>query len=440
MWQPWPVAVPDRKARVLEAVDDSAAELVGFLADLVRMPTVGGTDVENSAQQYLAGVFDSVGLEVDYWQLPLPELRAEPDFPGVEVDRDEAWGLVGRLTGRGAGRSLLLNGHVDVVPPGDLGAWTGRDPYSGRVEGGLLYGRGACDMKGGLTAALFAVRALARSGVPLGGDVLLASVQGEEDGGLGTYALIRRGWRADACVIPEPTSLDIVPATAGALTFRLRVPGRATHAARRTSGVSAIEKFWPIWRALSALEQRRNARVDPLAARWDIAYPISVGVVRGGEWASTVPDALVAEGRLGVALDEPVAAARADLEEAVAQACDADAWLRDHPVRVEWWGGALAPGRLPPESDLVQRMSAAHAQVSERPAQTWAAPYGSDLRLLTNLAGVPTLHYGPGDVAQAHAPDESVSLDQVVVCTRALALLALDICGVQGEQAGGVRS
>ena len=417
-------------ARVLDAVDDSAPELVTFLADLVRMPSVGGTDVENDAQQHLAGVFDRIGLQVDHWLLPLPELIAEPEFPGAEVDRDEAWGLVGRLPGRGRGRSLMLNGHIDVVPPGDPKTWTGRDPYSARLDGGRMYGRGACDMKAGLTAALFAVQALARCGVPLEGDVLLASVQGEEDGGLGTYALIRRGWRADACVIPEPTGLDIVPATAGALTFRLHVPGRATHAARRTSGVSAIEKFWPIWRALSALERDRNARVDPLVARWDVAYPISVGVLRGGEWASTVPEVLVAEGRLGVALDEPVAAARADLERAVAQACDADPWLRDNPVHVEWWGGAFAPGRLPGHSDLVQRVTSAHAQVSARSPQTWAAPYGSDLRLLTNLAGVPTLHYGPGDGALAHGPDESVSLDEVLACTRVLALLALDICRV----------
>jgi len=433
------VIAADWKARVLDAVDDSAAELVTFLAELVRMPSVGGTVVENGAQQHLAGVFDRMGLDVDHWQLPLQDLLAEPDFPGVEVDRDEAWGLVGRLAGRGRGRSLMLNGHVDVVPPGDLAAWTDADPYAGRIDGDLLYGRGACDMKAGLTAALFAVRALARSGVPLGGDVLLASVLGEEDGGLGTYALIRRGWRADACVIPEPTGLDIVPATAGALTFRLHVPGQAAHAARRTSGVSAVENFWPIWRALSAVERRRNASVDPLVARWDIAYPISVGVVRGGEWASTVPDALVAEGRLGVALDEPVAAARAELEDAVAQACDADPWLRDHPVHVEWWGGAFAPARLPGHSDLVRRMSRAHAQVYARPPQTWAAPYGSDLRLLTNLGGVPTVHYGPGDLVQAHAPDESVSVEQVLICARALTLLALDVCGVQGEQAGSVR-
>jgi len=421
---------PDWKARVLDAVDESAPEQVAFLADLVRRPSVGGTDVENAVQAQLAATFEALGLDVDHWQLPLAELESEPDFPGAEVVRDEAWGLVGRLPGRGAGRSLMLNGHIDVVPPGEPTTWADGQPYSARIDDGTLYGRGACDMKAGLVAALFAVRALVRSQVPLGGDVLLASVQGEEDGGLGTYALIRRGWQADACVIPEPTDLDLVPANAGALTFRLRVPGHATHAARRTSGVSAIEKFWPIWHALAQLEQRRNAHVDPLVARWDIAYPLSIGTVRGGDWASTVPDGLVAEGRLGVALGEPVEAARAELERAVAKAGDADPWLRDNPVRVEWWGGVFASGRLPEGSDLLPRMSAAHAQVSDRSQRMWAAPYGSDLRLLTNLAGVPTLHYGPGDVALAHGPNESVPLDDLLVCTRALALLALDLCGV----------
>ena len=116
------------------------------------------------------------GLEVDHWALPLDELLAHPDFPGVEVPAREAWGVVGRLPGRGDGPSLLLEGHIDVVPPGDLDAWSRPDPFSGRVDGGLLHGRGACDMKAGLVAARWAVRALRRSGVPLRGDVLLATV------------------------------------------------------------------------------------------------------------------------------------------------------------------------------------------------------------------------------------------------------------------------
>lgn len=424
------------RARVLDEVDATRGDMLDLLVELVRDPSVSGSEEENTAQEGLARRFAREGLEVDHWALPLDQLVAEEDFPGTEVPREEAWGLVARLPGRspahagGEGPTLLLDGHIDVVPPGDLDAWTTGDPWSGRVRDGVLYGRGACDMKGGLVAAWWALRALARSGVALRGDVLLASVQGEEDGGLGTYALLRRGWRADACVIPEPTGLDLVPANAGALTFRLRVRGRATHASRRTSGVSAVEKFWPVWRALHELERRRNAAVDPLAARWSLAYPISVGRLSAGDWASSVPDLLVAEGRLGVALDEPVPAARAALEDAVAQACAGDPWLREHPVEVEWWGGQFAPGRLPAGSDLLARTAAAHHFVGGGPQETWAAPYGSDLRLLTGLGGIPTLQYGPGDAALAHAPDESVPLDEVTTVARALAVLALDVCGV----------
>ena len=151
--------------------------------------------------------------------------------------------------------------------------------------------------------------------------------------------MLQRGWRADVCVIGEPTELDVIPANSGALTFRLRVRGLATHAARRTEGVSAIEKFWPVWQALRELERRRHEHVDPLTMRWPLAHPLSLGTVRAGDWASSVPDLLVAEGRLGVAIGEPVDAARADLEAAVTEACDADPWLRAHPVEVEWWGG-----------------------------------------------------------------------------------------------------
>jgi len=422
--------VTDWRARVLQALDEEREQLQDLLVELIRTPSVGGSDAENGVQVELAGWLRELGLEIDHWQLPLEELLAQPQFPGVEVDRDEAWGLVGRLPGTGGGRTLMLNGHVDVVPAGDLDTWTAGDPFSGSVRRGEVVGLGACDMKGGLVSALWAVRALARSGVPLRGDVLIAGVQGEEDGGLGTYAAIRRGWTADACVIPEPTSLDLVPANAGSLTFRLRVHGQATHASRRTVGVSAVEKFWPVLQSLSRLETARNRDVDPLFTHWRVPYALSIGTVRSGAWASSVPDLLEAEGRLGVALDEPVDQARAELEQAVADACDGDPWLREHPVEVEWWGGQFASGRLPAGSDLLDRVAAAHASVTcGGHPQTWGAPYGSDLRLLTGLAGVPTVHYGPGDAALAHGPDERVPLAEVLTCARTLAVLALQQCG-----------
>jgi acetylornithine deacetylase len=260
--------------------------------------------------------------------------------------------------------------------------------------------------------------------------VLLACVEGEEDGGLGTYALIRRGWRADACVIPEPTGLDLVPASAGALTFRLRVRGHATHASRRTEGQSALEHFWPVWQALQRLEAERNASIDPLMRRWPMPYALSIGTIRCGDWASSVPDLLVAEGRFGVALDESPAQARRALEVAVAQASVEDPWLRDHPVEVEWWGGQFASGRLPVASDLLERMRAAHMMASAphaRQPEVWGAPYGSDLRLLTGLGGIPTLHYGPGDASLAHGPNESVPLSEVELAAGALAILAMEV-------------
>jgi acetylornithine deacetylase len=242
--------------------------------------------------------------------------------------------------------------------------------------------------------------------------------------------MLRRGWRADACVIPEPTSLDIVPANAGALTFRLRIPGQATHASRRLEGVNAITKFWSVHTALQQLEERRNRDVDPLFARWELAYPISIGTVASGNWVSSVPDLLVAEGRMGVAIDEPVATARAAFEATVADACSSDRWLRDHPVEVEWWGGQFASGRLTPNSDLLRRVRNAHRSVTGRPVRAvWGATYGSDLRLMA-AAGIPTLHYGPGDAQLAHGPDERVPVDEVVTAARMLAALALDHCGV----------
>ena len=326
----------------------------------------------------------------------------------------------------------MLNAHVDVVPPGDLGTWGAAGPFGAAIRGDDVHGRGTCDMKAGLVASLWVVQACATLGVPLAGDLLLGTVIGEEDGGLGTYALLQRGWRADACVIPEPTSLDLAPGTSGALTFRLTVTGLAAHASRRLSGVSAIEKFVPVFAALRRLEARRNEVKHPLLSGWELPLPIELGMIRSGEWASSVPDVLTADGRLGVAIGEDPADARRALTEAVAQACDDDPWLRAHPVAVEWWGGQFAPGLTDADADILEVVRNAHRAVSDRPQATWGTPYGSDLRLMTNLGGIPTVHYGPGDAALAHGPYESVPIAELLTATRALALVTLEQCGVRG--------
>lgn len=408
------------------------ALLLEDLTTLLSIPSVGGTGAEVEVQAWLAERWTAEGLEVDRWDIDVPALEADPEFPGMEVPRDHAMGVTATLRGTGGGRTLLLDGHTDVVPPGDLDAWSG-DPFTVRrmpIDGAdALVARGASDMKAGVASMWAAVRAIARAGIPLRGDVVLAPVCGEEDGGLGTFALLKHGVRADMAIITEPTALGIVPGNGGALTFRLTVRGLAAHASMRTSGVSTIEKFIPLYRALEELEARRNAVVDPIMDRWPIAYPLSIGTIHAGDWASTVPDLLIAEGRLGVAIGESVEEARADLEQTVAGVCAEDPWLAEHPVEVTWWGGQFASGRTDSSHPLNRIVSEQHSSLFGSAPEVYGGPYGSDLRLLTGIGGIPTVHYGPGVPESAHTPDEYVPVWQVVDAARALTGMILRICG-----------
>jgi acetylornithine deacetylase len=415
----------DQELKALAFVDER--ELVRDLVALVGVPSVSGSAAESELQHLLAKQLSHLDLQLDLWPLELDELTADPDFPGWEVARTESWGLVA-ATATTDVPGLVLQGHVDVVPPGDRARWSG-DPFVPRLEGRRVHGRGTVDMKGGVVANLAALRAVKEAGIPLRRPVALHLVVGEEDGGLGAFATLRRGHSGAACVITEPTSGRIVTANAGALTFELTVPGLATHASTAYAGVSAFEAFLPVHRALAELQDCRNRSVDPLMAEHPVAYPLSVGRVTCGDWASSVPDLLVAEGRLGVALDEDPAGARAELEEAVATASASDPWLRDHPPTVRWSGGQFASGRYDGDDGaLLETVAAAHADVTRgpRPRQRGAA-YGSDLRLYAG-AGIPTLHYGPGDVRLAHGPDESVAVEELVTVTESLVLTILRTC------------
>ncbi|MBB3325656.1 ArgE/DapE family deacylase [Microlunatus antarcticus] len=382
----------------------------GILRDLVAVPSEGGSADEVGIQHLLAERLGDLGLTVDLWPLDLDALRSDPGYPGEEVDRSEAWGLVA-VNQPGEDVGLVLSSHVDVVPPGDLTAWSGA-PYAPVVSAGRLVGRGACDMKGGLAAVLGAVAALGPdvAGVP---PFAVHCVVGEEDGGLGAYATLVRGHSGRACVIPEPTDLGLVTANAGSLTFRLEVPGLATHGSTAYAGVSAIDAYLPLHAALARLSERRNRVREPLLDHLPVPYPLSVGRLQAGDWASSVPDRLVAEGRYGLRVEEDPAAARAELEAAVAEAADEHPYLRDHPPVVTWPGGRFAGGHLPTGHPFAAQVGAAHAAVTggEVPG-VLGAPWGSDLRLY-NGAGVPTLHYGPGDVRLAHGPDENVPVAQV---------------------------
>ena len=380
------------------------------------------TGDEVAVQDRVAELLAELGCRVERIEVDPAAAAADPDWPGMEMPRERLPIVVGRL-GRPGGRRVLLVGHVDVVPIGDPSNWS-VDPWAGEVREGRLYGRGAVDMKGGDASILAAVRALVVAGAAatLEGELVVAFVPSEEDGGQGMLAAIRAGVTADAAIITEPTGLEIVIAHAGALTFRLTVPGRAAHASVRREGVSALDNLMDLVRALEADEAERNAaETDPLMTVLGLPYPTMVGMVRGGDWASTVMDRVEADGRYGVKLGQSWRDAAGDLRRCIDAAVAAHPFLRDHPPKLEFTGGKFSSARVAADHPLpVGLADAAEAVLGRRPALL-GKPYGADMRLLVNEGGTPTVMFGPGDVDVAHAADEWVALDEVVACARVLA-------------------
>ena len=416
------------EARVLSAVDEEW--LVDRLCRLIAVPSIGGSAAESEVQHLLADWLEELDCDVDRWQIDLAEAATAADAPGQEIERIEAWGVVG-TAGGGAGGvpALVLSGHTDVVPPGDRTQWAG-DPFVPRVDGRAVHGRGACDMKAGVVASLGALAAVRAAGIRLERPLAVHSVIGEEDGGLGSWATLRRGHLGDRCVIPEPTAGTVVTAAAGALTFRMEVRGLAAHGAHRDQGVSAVELFATVHAGLRDFEAERQRDADPRFGAARFPYGLSIGRIQAGDWASSVPDRLIAEGRYGVRLGEPLAEARAALEARLRDLCAADPWLADHPVRLTWEGGAFASGELVAGSPLLADVQRAVADTGAACPPESGLQGGSDLRLYA-AAGVPTLHYGPGDLHLAHGPQEQVAIEGLTTAARALALLAVRSCGVR---------
>ena len=415
----------DAIAQVVEGRRDDAVRL---LQELVRTESVTGE--EGAVQEEVERAFRERGLAVDRWEATPEEISPYKDHVGEQKTYSNRPNVVGVRSGRGEGRSLLLNAHVDTVASGDPEAWS-RDPFSGEIEGDLLYGRGSCDMKGGLVTHLGALDALAELGIELRGDVSVAATVGEENGGLGALSTILRGYRADAALITEPTRLALVPAQGGSLVFRLEIPGRSAHAAVRDEGVSALEKFIPVFDDLTKLEEERNATLHhPLYEHLRNKVPINVGVVRAGNWASTVPESLVAEGRIGLIPGEELEPFRELVANRIAAVAERDPWLREHSPGLEWFGGQFAPAEVPPDAPICEAVRRAHELVMGEEPAVEGVPYGADMRLFIRFGGIPCVMYGAGDVNVAHAPDEYVSITELMTATKTVACLLADWCGV----------
>jgi acetylornithine deacetylase len=408
--------------RALAAVDRDA--LAADVAALVQVASLTGD--ERDAVERFAELADRQGLATEVVEHDLAALRAHPEHPGEEAPRTELLGATAtlRATTKDAPR-LCLNGHVDVVSPGDQ-PWS-RPPFDGAIAHGHVHGRGSVDMKGGLVAALHAAGAVARTaGAAAPAEVVVQAVASEEDGGLGTFAALERDDRFDAALIPEPTAFGAVVAQAGALTFTGVVPGVPAHAAVRREGVSAIDRYVEVHAALHAHELRVNRDVEhPLLRELELPYPLLVGRVEGGRWSSQVPDRLVFEGRLGVRVDESPADARAALEDAVKAVCP--------DAAITWTGGQFAPGATDPEHPFVGAVRAAAAGELGAPPPLVGVPYGSDMRHFC-ARGIPCVMLGPSGLELAHAVDERVDIVELVSLARLLVRLLLSPAGAPARR------
>jgi acetylornithine deacetylase len=411
--------------RVIDAIDVDG--MLAFLAELIAIPSVA--NAETPAQELVASHLTALGLRTDVWEIDFDELKAHHGYTS-DVERSEGLGVVGMLEGSGGGRTLVLNGHIDVVPAGEPDRWT-YPPFELTRVGDRLFGRGVVDMKGQVCCAIYAAKAIRAAGIDLGGDLHIQSVIGEEDGGAGALATILRGHTGDGAIVVEPTDFVVAPAQAGALSFRLTVPGKAAHGALREEGVDPVEKFLPIFEALRRFETERNTDVeDPLFAGDALPFAITMGRLEAGIWPSTVAESLTVSGRYGVAPGEDLSAARSAFENVVSAAARRDGWLGVHPPVVEWVGAQFESARTDEMDPVVRVLTDAAGALLGRPARVGGVRFGADMRLLTNHGGVPTVIFGPGDVREAHRPDESVGVQDLVRAAEILAVTAVRFCGL----------
>ena len=425
--------MPTLASNIASCVDASRATLIAFLQKLVQIPSLPGQ--EQLAQHFVADKLRSLGLEVEVISAEFDDLRDHPAFCDDGVPFRERLNVVARWHGSGrsqstnTARSLILNGHMDVVPTGNEALWS-ESPWSGTIRDGQLFGRGSCDMKAGVTANIYAIQCLQELGFRPAADVLIESVIGEESGGVGTLATIVKGFKADAAIITEPTRLRLCPVQSGALTFRVKVAGRAIHACMKPYGVSAIEKFYLVLQAVQELERRRHVEYkNPLYEDPNNIAPVNFGTLQSGDWPSTVPDELVVEGRFGVLPGESTDAARLAMADALLQAAARDAWLKEHPPSLEWFEGQFESGETAQDAPIVRAIADGHAHMFGKPPVVQGVTYGSDLRLFTNHGNTPAVLYGPGNIFDAHTVNEHVDLEEVIAATKALAYIVTEWCG-----------
>lgn len=439
------MALTDEERRVVDVIEARREDLVQLAGELIGFDTTAREPAdppreERALQEHLAGRLRRAGAEVELFEPDPADFEGKPLYvEGLRFDGRPQ--LVARFPGSGGGRSLLFNGHIDAVSAEPLDRWTS-DPFHAEIRDGKLYGRGACDMKGGIASMVVAAETLAELGVRLAGDLLVATNTDEESSGAGGLALVLHGVRADAAIVTEPTGFDTWISCRGTSYAVITVPGRPGHAEvfqphwRDGGAVNAIEKAQVVLDALRRLREEWSNRSDlthPRLSRPDVLPTL----ISAGEWAVTYPAACritIAVLYLPQQTDEEGwgFAVEREVDEWIARAAAADPWLAENPPTIEWWSNRVMSLEIPPDSPIVPVMTAATADVG-RSGELSGLDSWYDGATLTRLGGTPAIAYGPSGFDRsgrsvAHTIDEYVPVDDLVTCAQGLAVAAMRFC------------
>jgi acetylornithine deacetylase len=441
------MGLTDQELRVCEAIDCRREDVVELASSLIAFDTSARNPgdpprQEAELQEHLAARMRAFGADIDLFEPDGDALQGQPLVP-PGLDFKGRPQLIATKHGGGGGRSLLLNGHIDVVSAEPRTAWTS-DPFAADVRDGRLYGRGACDMKGGIAAMVLAVETLSALGVDLAGDVVVATNTDEESSGAGGTALVQHGLTADAGIVTEPTGFDVWVACRGSEYGVVRVPGRPGHAEvrqpdwRAGGAVNAIEKAVVVLDAIGSLRRDWSARSGlehPLLSRPNLLATMA----RAGEWPVTYPasaDLTIAVMYLPGQADERGwgGEVRDEVERWIARETAADDWLRAHPPQIDWWPNAVMPFEIQVSEPIVSTLIDATRDAGH-PGRVGGLDSWYDGATLTQFGGIPSIAYGPpgfdrDGVSVAHMVDEYVPIDGLVACAKGIAVAAMRFCGL----------
>jgi acetylornithine deacetylase len=417
------------RQKLLRLIDDRQEAAIGFLQQMIAIPSVTGD--EAAIQKFLAKYMTGIGLDVDMWETDWETLKKHPGYRPVDRGYEGRPNIVATMKGTGGGRSLLLNGHTDVIPVNDGVGWSD-DPWSARIKDGRVYGRGSCDMKSGVASHILAVQYLKEAGLRTKGDVYINIVVDEEVSGHGTLDTVIRGYHADAGISGETSDLMVQPACIGRIWFEIEINGKPVGIQRRYEGISGIDLGNTITRAVAELEATRVATVThPLYPNALDSLPCMIGSFSAGNYPSAFPASCLLKGSIGTVPGEDHEGVKRSLVEQIARAAAQDPWMKEHPPVVRFVGYDAQASEIPRAHPIVQTVCRSYKEITGQDPQISGRQGAADTRFLNQYANTPTVIFGPGSTAVMHSNDEYVSIADYITSIKVMALSIYDWCGVE---------